>query len=117
MQTAEERRRRTALRSKTRRAKAPEETRKTQAATAVLYARVSSKEQQDEGYSVPAQVRVLREYAAKKGLKVLAEFSEAETAKVAGRKAFNQMLRFVKESGASAILVEKTDRLYRNFSD
>ncbi len=83
----------------------------------VSYSRVSSKEQDEEGYSVPAQRRAIRDYAAKHGLDVVREFVEAETAKVAGRKAFSEMLRFVKEENVAGILVEKTDRLYRNFSD
>jgi DNA invertase Pin-like site-specific DNA recombinase len=32
--------------------------------TAVLYARVSSREQEQEGYSIPAQLKLLREYAS-----------------------------------------------------
>jgi site-specific DNA recombinase len=34
---------------------------------AVLYARVSSKEQEKEGFSIPAQQRLLREYALERG--------------------------------------------------
>lgn len=32
---------------------------------AVIYARVSSKEQEDEGFSIPSQLKLLREYARK----------------------------------------------------
>ncbi len=84
---------------------------------AVLYCRVSSKEQEDEGFSIPAQARLLKEYAERNSFEVIAEFVEAETAKKAGRKSFEQMLRFLRERPGVAILVEKTDRLYRNFSD
>jgi site-specific DNA recombinase len=83
----------------------------------VAYARVSSKEQDEEGYSVPAQLRAIRDYAAKHGIEVAREFVEAETAKVSGRRAFGDMLKFVRDQGVAGILVEKTDRLYRNFSD
>jgi predicted site-specific integrase-resolvase len=31
---------------------------------AVIYARVSSKEQEKEGFSIPAQMKLLKEYAA-----------------------------------------------------
>ena len=31
---------------------------------AVVYARVSSKEQEKEGYSIPAQLKLLKDYAA-----------------------------------------------------
>jgi len=32
---------------------------------AIIYARVSSKDQEREGYSIPAQLKLLREYAAR----------------------------------------------------
>ena len=35
---------------------------------AVIYARVSSKEQEKEGFSIPAQLKLLKEYAAANGL-------------------------------------------------
>ena len=47
---------------------------------AVLYTRVSSKDQEKEGFSIPAQQRLLHEYALKKGLTILQEFSDVETA-------------------------------------
>ena len=34
---------------------------------AVLFARVSSKEQEETGYSLPAQEKLLKEYATRKG--------------------------------------------------
>jgi site-specific DNA recombinase len=34
---------------------------------AVIYARVSSKEQEKEGYSIPAQLKLLKDYAAADG--------------------------------------------------
>ncbi len=84
---------------------------------AVIYARVSSKEQEKEGYSIPAQMKLLREHATKNDLQVVQEFADAETAKKAGREQFGLMLEFLKKSKVNVILVEKTDRLYRNFSD
>ncbi|MBS1707761.1 MAG: recombinase family protein [Armatimonadetes bacterium] len=84
---------------------------------AVIYARVSSKEQEAEGFSVDAQVRLLREYSAENGLAVAREFTEAETAKQAGRTAFGAMLRFLEANPGHVVLVEKVDRLYRNFAD
>ncbi len=47
----------------------------------VIYARVSSKEQEQEGYSIPAQLKLLKEYAHIKGLKIVKEFIDVETAK------------------------------------
>ncbi|MBI5707294.1 MAG: recombinase family protein [Armatimonadetes bacterium] len=87
------------------------------AGTAVLYARVSTKEQEQEGYSLQAQLGLLRRYAQQHGLEVKCEFIEAETAKEAGRERFQVMLAFVRAKGVGAILCEKVDRLYRNLKD
>ena len=43
---------------------------------AVLYARVSTDEQADKGYSLPSQIKSCREYAAKHGLEVVAILQE-----------------------------------------
>src|SRR4051812_757994 len=86
--------------------------------SAVIYARVSSREQQEEGYSIQAQQRLLREYAFKNGFKIEREFVDVETAKVSGRKYFGEMLSFLKGfKNCRTVLVEKTDRLYRNLDD
>jgi DNA invertase Pin-like site-specific DNA recombinase len=46
---------------------------------AVLYARVSSKDQEKEGFSIPAQLRLLRDYAASNGYVIAEEFTDVET--------------------------------------
>ncbi len=85
---------------------------------AVIYARVSSREQEQEGYSIPAQQKMLREYAFKNGFEIVKEFVDVETAKTPGRKAFGEMVEFLENPRNSrVVLVEKTDRLYRNFRD
>lgn len=85
---------------------------------AVIYARVSSREQEREGFSIPAQLKLLKEYALKNGFQIVNEYSDAETAKKAGRTNYNAMLAFLKENPEiKTVLVEKTDRLYRNFKD
>ncbi len=84
----------------------------------VAYARVSSREQEREGYSIPAQVKLLEQYAQRHDLTIVEVFSEAETAKTSGREEFSRMLEFIRQSAdVKTILVEKTDRLYRNFKD
>jgi site-specific DNA recombinase len=84
----------------------------------VIYARVSTKEQQDEGYSIPAQLKAMRAFCAEQSLTPLAEFVEAESAGRAGRKQFEAMLRFFMEHPeARTVVAHKLDRLYRNFSD
>jgi DNA invertase Pin-like site-specific DNA recombinase len=86
--------------------------------TAVLYARVSSREQREEGFSIEAQVKLLRAAALKDGIKIVREFVEVESAKATGRKQFAEMVTFFKRNRTCRILlVEKTDRLYRNHRD
>lgn len=85
---------------------------------AVIYARVSSKEQEREGFSIPAQLELLRAYALQNNLAVMKEFTDAETAKKTGRTSYTEMLAFLKKNkDVKHLLVEKTDRLYRNFKD
>ncbi len=87
----------------------------------VIYARVSSEEQKKGGFSTPAQLKLLRDYAAKNGYEIVGEYEDTETAKVTGRTRFNAMVKFLQKEGQSqpenrgrTVLVEKTDRLYRN---
>lgn len=87
----------------------------------VIWARVSSREQR-EGYSIDAQLRFNRERAEANGWKVVREFVVAESAKRgAERKAFNEMLAWVKANakreGIDAILSHKLDRVCRNMRD
>ncbi|HET9183302.1 MAG TPA: recombinase family protein [Candidatus Angelobacter sp.] len=84
----------------------------------VIYARVSSREQEREGFSIPAQLKLLREYCLKHQIKIVREFVDIETAKNPGRKEFGEMVRFFeKHPQCRVVIVEKTDRLYRNFRD
>src|SRR5436190_7511877 len=84
----------------------------------VIYARVSSKEQEKEGFSIPAQLKLLKEYAAANGFAVAQEYVDVETAKQTGRAAFGEMVAYLKaHPSVRVMLVEKTDRLYRNLKD
>lgn len=87
---------------------------------AVMYPRVSSKEQEQEGFSIASQLKLLKSYAAEKGFIVPEEniFMDIETAKQAGRQNFGRMVEFLKKTpSCRVILVEKTDRLLRNLKD
>src|SRR6185437_5319676 len=86
--------------------------------SAVIYTRVSSREQEQEGFSLDAQSKILREYASRNGFEIIRAFEDVETAKTAGRKHFGEMVAFFRRNRSCRILlVEKTDRLYRNFRD
>ena len=86
---------------------------------AVLYARVSSKDQEREGFSIPAQQRLLHDYADRENFTIMEEFIDVETAKKTGRTNYVKMLAWLKRNRRTCrtILVEKTDRLYRNLKD
>src|SRR6476659_626897 len=74
----------------------------------VVYARVSSKEQEKEGFSIPAQLKLLRDYAAAQGFAVAQEYVDIETAKQTGRAAFGEMVAFLEANpSVRVMLVEK----------
>ena len=92
---------------------------------AVVYARVSSKEQEREGFSIPAQLKLLMDYAVAQGFTVFRKYVDVETAKQSGRTGFTEMIDLLRKENRSqpsegwchVLLVEKTDRLYRNLKD
>ena len=86
--------------------------------TAVILARVSSKAQEDEGYSLDSQLKLLQGYCQQRELEVVKVFKIAETAsKEQSRKVFHELLTHLKTHKIVHLAVEKTDRLTRNFRD
>jgi site-specific DNA recombinase len=84
----------------------------------VAYARVSSKEQEKEGFSIPAQQKLLQGYAQARRFNIVQEYIDIETAKQTGRTNFEEMVRYLKKHpNIRTVLAEKTDRLYRNLKD
>lgn len=61
---------------------------------AAIYARVSSKEQEKEGFSIPAQLKLLTTYAAEKAFSVVQQYVDVETAKKTGCSGFTAMVEF-----------------------
>lgn len=85
---------------------------------AVIYARVSSREQEETGYSLPAQERLLEEYSHRKNLEVVKVFSVAESASGAKqRKVFAEMMGYMEKHSIPHLLCEKVDRLTRNLKE
>src|SRR3546814_10324089 len=71
-----------------------------------------------EGFSIDAQVASIREYAERMGFVVAQQYVDVETAKKTGRTQFEAMLKYLRgHPGVRHLLVEKTDRLYRNIKD
>lgn len=86
--------------------------------TAVILARVSSKAQEDEGYSLDSQLKLLQGYCHQRELEVVKIFKIAETAsKEQSRKVFHELLLHLSTHKIFHLAVEKTDRLTRNFRD
>ncbi len=87
-----------------------------QGGRAVIYQRVSSKEQED-GFSPETQLERCREWAARNGYEVVKCFDgEHESARSdANRKRFNTMLKFVKDkkNRIDAVIVYSTSRFSR----
>jgi len=85
---------------------------------AVIYARVSSKEQEETGYSLPAQEKLLKEYTKRNGFEIAKVFSVSESASGKyQRKVFDEMLSYARKNKIKVIICEKVDRLTRNFRD
>lgn len=86
----------------------------------VIYCRVSTKEQVEEGNSLITQERLCKEYAAKNGYAVATVFVEqGESAKTADRTELKKLIAFctLKKNNIKAVIVYKIDRLSRNTDD
>ena len=87
--------------------------------TVAIYARVSS-DRQDVDLSISAQLKALREYAARNGYTVIKEFvDEAESGRSTARPAFREMISMarMKHPPFQMILVWKLSRFARNRED
>ncbi len=83
---------------------------------AVIYTRVSTKEQAETNQSLETQKKYCLQYALKHDLNILGFFGGTyESAKTDERNEFNRMIRFVKNQreGVSMILVYSLDRFSR----
>ena len=85
---------------------------------AIILCRVSSKEQEETGYSLPAQEKFLGEYGERKNFAVAKIFSISESA--SGKKqrdTFNEMMEYTRKNNIKIIICEKVDRFTRNYRD
>ena len=86
---------------------------------AAIYARVSS-DRQDVDLSISAQLRALREYAAKNSYEIVKEYiDEAESGRTSDRPAFKEMIASarMKHPPFASVLVWKLNRFARNRED
>lgn len=91
--------------------------------TAVLYLRVSTKDQaerggEQEGFSIPAQREACCRRAEQLGATVVEEFIDAgESARSTARPELQRMLAYLAENPTTYVIVHKVDRLARNRAD
>jgi site-specific DNA recombinase len=86
----------------------------------VALARVSSREQEREGFSLAVQEEALRRYATQAGGEIMRLFRIAETASKADeRKTFRELVAFAKKHSVEldGLLFYKVDRAARNLTD
>ena len=91
-------------------------TRLSEAKMAVVYTRVSSKEQADTNLSLEYQRKAIDDYAQRNNISVAGYFGGTyESAKTDGRKEFQRMLEFIKKNKGkiSHVLVYMLDRFSR----
>src|SRR5581483_9966 len=85
---------------------------------AVLLARVSSKGQEEEGFSLEAQVKILTNYCGSTNLRIGRVYKIAESAsKSEQRKIFKKAMEYVEKHNVKHLVVEKVDRHVRNLHD
>src|SRR3989344_7030306 len=84
----------------------------------ILFARVSTKEQAEEGYSLDSQIKLLSHYANGR-FDIVKKFIVPESASgKQERKMFHQMLEYLKlHPQVKIVLCEKVDRITRNIKD
>ena len=87
---------------------------------AVIYCRVSTKDQVEEGNSLNTQERICRDYCLKNGYDVAQIFLEqGESAKTSDRTELRKLLNFCtdRRSQVKVVVIYKLDRLSRNTDD
>lgn len=85
---------------------------------AIICARVSTQEQEQDGHSIDAQIAKLGEYAARNNFEVIKEFEVVESSTRGERPEFYKMIDFVKaQKERMALVCNKVDRLQRSFAE
>ena len=81
---------------------------------AILYARVSTQEQADKGYSLAQQIEALRAYAAREGYEVLEEVTDGGYSGASlERPGMDRVRDLVAAGGVSVVFAQDRDRFAR----
>ena len=85
---------------------------------AIIFARVSTKEQMEEGHSIPAQQERMRQYCKAKGLEIKKECLIEESSTKEERAKFEEVIAYIKDGKQKvALIIETIDRLQRSFKE
>ncbi|MBK6794808.1 MAG: recombinase family protein, partial [Anaerolineales bacterium] len=84
-----------------------------------IYARVSTDDQADKGYSLPSQLDGCRHYIDQLGYSIVAEFKEDNSGAipVAERPYGKRLTEMIKLREVDAVIVHQVDRLSRDIVD
>ena len=83
-----------------------------------IYARVSTDEQAREGFSIPAQLRMLEAWATIKGATDISTYvDDGYSGKNLNRPQIQRMLEHCRNHAHDAVLVWRLDRLSRSLRD
>lgn len=83
---------------------------------AVIYARVSTDEQAEKGYSLSSQIEACERYAKDHQLHVVGIFQDDFTGAKLERPEFNKLREMIRRNEADAIIIYCIDRLTRNLA-
>ncbi len=81
---------------------------------AVVYARVSTDEQAEKGYSFPTQLEAMRKYATEQGFTVSAEIQDDYSGAKLDRLGLARLRKMLERGEAEAVICYSIDRLSRN---
>lgn len=83
---------------------------------AVIYARVSTDDQAERGYSLPSQIDACHEYATRNGFTVIKEFKDDFSGAKLDRPEFTKLRALVNNREIEVVVVLSSDRLTRNLA-
>lgn len=83
----------------------------------IAYTRVSTKKQEDKDNSLPAQKRIIVDYAKRKKFEVVKLYSEAKSGYKGKRGEFYKMIDHLKSPEIEGVIFHKLDRSARNIKD
>lgn len=83
---------------------------------AIIYARVSTDDQAEKGYSLPTQLEAMRQYAAAHGLQVVRELQDDYSGAKLDRPALDTLRGMLERKEADAVIVYAADRLSRSLA-